>query len=166
MFLIEQAHLDEYMPKVKGVFYRNYHPDHIELFKGFESYEHSSLSIMGRKQHTNHQSKTGPTITAFIGESPIAIFGCCMLWGGVGEAWSVFNEKARRYPIAMTKGAFAFFDICEILFSLHRLQITVTSSDKRAMAWAHCLGFIVEGLMKKYSVDQEDTFIMRRSNGE
>ena len=62
----------------------------------------------------------------------------------------------------MTKGAFSFFNIAEILFSLHRIQITVISEDKRALAWAHYLGFVSEGLMKEYSADKEDTFIMRR----
>jgi|TARA_R110002012_G_scaffold319644_1_gene540887 hypothetical protein len=162
MFLIEQEHLDKYMPKVKGVVYKNYHPDHIEKFKGLQAYGVSRLSEQDRKQHTNYQSQIGPTITALLNNDPIAIFGCGLLWHGVGEAWALFDEKARRYPIAMTKGAFAFFNIAEILFSLHRIQITVISEDKRALAWAHYLGFVSEGLMKEYSADKEDTFIMRR----
>ena len=163
MYLVEQEHLDRYMPKVKDGYFRNYHPDHIEHFKGFESYGASSMSIMDRKRHTNAQSKIGPTITAFIKETPVAIFGCCLLWRGVGEAWSLFDPKAKRYPIAMTKGAFAFFDICEILFSLHRIQITVKSDNERAKAWATYLGFVPEGLMIDYSADKEDHYIMRRS---
>tara|TARA_R110000803_G_scaffold105482_3_gene173676 strand:- start:2437 stop:2928 length:492 start_codon:yes stop_codon:yes gene_type:complete len=162
MFLIEQEHLNKYMPKVKGVTYKNYHPDHIEKFKGLHVYGVSQLSEQDRKRHTNHQSKTGPAVTALFNNDPIAIFGCVILWNGVGEAWSLFDEKARRYPLAMTKGAFSFFDIVEILFSLHRLQITVVLKDKRAVAWAHFLGFVSEGLMKEYSSDKEDTLIMRR----
>tara|TARA_R110001592_G_scaffold210378_2_gene461872 strand:+ start:135 stop:644 length:510 start_codon:yes stop_codon:yes gene_type:complete len=162
MFLIEQKDLDKYMPKVKGVSYENYHPDHIELFKGLDIHGVSLLSQQNRKQGVNYQSTIGPTITALHNNNPIAIFGCCILWAGVGEAWAVFDEKARRYPIAMTKGAFTFFDIVEILFSLHRLQITVVSKDKRAVAWAKYLGFISEGLMKQHSADKKDTFMMRR----
>ena len=79
-----------------------------------------------------------------------------------GKAWSVFSEKARRYPIAMTKGAISFFDIVQILFNLHRLQITVNCNDKRAVSWAKYLKFESEGIMKKYSADKDDTYIMRR----
>lgn len=162
-FSIDQQHLDEYMPKIKGVYFRNYHPDHVEFFKGFETYGPSLLSEQDRKQAINHQSKCGPTITAFLRDQPIAIFGCGLLWRGVGEAWSVFDPKARRYPIAMCKGAFEFFDIVEILFSLHRIQITVRCNDERAVAWAHYLGFESEGILTQYSVDKENTFIMRRT---
>tara|TARA_R110000787_G_scaffold118840_2_gene229778 strand:+ start:938 stop:1432 length:495 start_codon:yes stop_codon:yes gene_type:complete len=163
MFSIEQEHLDKYMPKANGVVYRNYHPDHIELMReGINIYGFSSLSEQARKQRVNYQSQVGPAITALLNNKPVAIFGCGILWDGVGEAWAIFDEKARRYPIAMTKGAFSFFDIVEILFSLHRLQITVVSEDSRAVAWAHYLGFITEGIMERYSADQKDTFMMRR----
>jgi len=162
MYLINQEHLDEYMVKVKNAHYRNYHPDHIEHFKGFDNYGFSSLSKQNRKQRINYQSTVGPAVTAFYHNDPVAIFGCGILWPGVGEAWSLFDEKAKRYPIAMTKCAIAFFDIVEILFNLHRIQITVVSNDDRAIAWAKTLKFVSEGLMKQYSADKEDTFIMRR----
>jgi hypothetical protein len=72
------------------------------------------------------------------------MFGLVFLWKGVGEAWSLFTEESRRYPIAMTKGAIAFFDICQILFNLHRIQITVKSNDKRAVRWAKTLRFFLK----------------------
>jgi len=162
IYSIDQEHLDTYMPKVKGVEYKNYHFTHADNFKGFDNYGVSSLTPQNRKQRLNTQSLAGPTITALLYNEPVAIFGCGLLWSGVGEAWSVFHETARRYPIAMTKGANTFFDICEILFNLHRIQITVVSKDKRAVGWAKTLGFEAEGLMKGYSVDKEDTFMMRR----
>jgi ribosomal protein S18 acetylase RimI-like enzyme len=43
------------------------------------------------------------------------------------------------------------------------LQITVKTEDKRAVSWAKCLGFVVEGTMKDYSADKEDFYMMRRS---
>jgi len=91
------------------------------------------------------------------------MFGCVFLWRGVGEAWSLFTEQSRRYPIAMTKGAISFFNSCQTLFNLHRLQITVNSNDKRAMSWAKTLGFVSEGLMIDYSADKDDTHMMRRT---
>lgn len=162
MYFLKQEYLDKYMPQVNGVHYLNYHPEHGKLFKGFQNYGFSSLSEQDRKQRIDIQSQAGPAITALLHFQPVAIFGCGILWSGVGEAWSVFDEQARRYPIAMTKGANRFFDICEILFNLHRIQITVVSNDKRAVRWAECLGFEAEGLMTQYSADKEDTYMMRR----
>jgi len=151
------------MPKVKGVTYRKFTYADTINFQGLDDDNGFQTSKHDRKRRLVHQSECGPCITACINNRPVAIFGLVLLWDGVGEAWSTFSSEARRYPIAMTKGANAFFDICEILFSLHRIQITVRSTDKRAVSWAKCLGFKSEGLMTEYSVDKTDYYMMRRS---
>lgn len=161
--LIKQEYLDEYMPKVKGVTYREFTYADTINFKGLENNNDFQDSQRDRKRRLVHQSECGPCITALVNNRVVAIFGVVLIWDGVGEAWSCFSEEARRYPLAMTKGAYAFFDICEILFSLHRIQITVRSTDKRAVSWAKCLGFKSEGLLKEYSVDKTDYYMMRRS---
>ena len=163
MFLIKQEYLDEYMPKVKGVTYRQFTYTDVINFEGLNDDTGFQTSTSDRKRRMVHQSESGPCITALINNRVVAIFGMVLIWDGLGESWSVFSKEARRYPIAMTKGANAFFDICEILFSLHRIQITVRSTDKRAVSWAKCLGFKSEGLLKEYSVDKTDYYIMRRS---
>jgi hypothetical protein len=151
------------MPKVKGVTYRQFTYEHLNNFEGLHDDNGFQTSKNDRKRRLVYQSQCGPCITALIDNRPVAIFGLVLLWDGVGEAWSSFSGEARRYPIAMTKGANTFFDICEILFSLHRIQITVRSNDKRAVSWAKCLGFKSEGLMTEYSVDKTDYYMMRRS---
>jgi len=151
------------MPKVKGVTYRQFTYEHLNNFEGLHDDNGYQTSKNDRKPRLVYQSQCGPCITALIDNRPVAIFGLVLLWDGVGEAWSSFSGEARRYPIAMTKGANTFFDICEILFSLHRIQITVRSNDKRAVSWAKCLGFKSEGLMTEYSVDKTDYYMMRRS---
>jgi len=162
MFLIDPNFLKNEMPHVQGGYYLPFHMDHLNNFQGIIDYESKSMSLEDRKQYINLQSQAGPCITAFVHNVPLAVFGCVILWRGVGEAWSLFAEGARRYPIAMTKGAKSFFDSCVISYNLHRLQITVKTSDKRAVAWARTLGFEAEGVMHKYSADQEDNFMMRR----
>lgn len=151
------------MPTVKKAYFLPFHVDHTKNFQGIIDYDTKSITLEDRIRYLDFQSRCGPAITAFVNNIPVAVFGCVILWNGVGEAWSVFSKQARRYPIAMTKSAFSFFDSCEISFSLHRLQITVNSNDKRAVAWAYYLGFKSEGLMKQYSADKDDTFMMRRN---
>jgi len=45
---------------------------------------------------------------------------------------------------------------------LHRLQITVKTSDNRAISWAKAIGFISECTMKQYSTDKLDYDLMVR----
>ena len=151
------------MPEVRKAYFLPFHIDHTKNFQGIIDYETQSITLEDRIRYLDIQSRSGPAITAFVGNIPVAVFGCVILWNGVGEAWSVFSEKARRYPVAMTKGAIAFFDIVEILFVLHRLQITVKCSDSRAVSWAKYLKFEPEGIMKGYSADKDDTYMMRRN---
>lgn len=162
-YLSKTVEILKKVPEVKGAYFLPFHIDHTKNFEWDIAYESpKSITPEDRIRYMDIQSRSGPTITAFVGNNPVAVFGCVILWNGVGEAWSIFSEKARRYPIAMTKSAISFFDSCEILFSLHRLQITVNSNDKRALSWAKYLKFESEGLMKQYSADKEDTFMMRR----
>lgn len=163
MYSISKDILHKYMPKVKNGGYVPFNPLHLKTFKGLDDYGVAQVPAEVREQRILFQSQCGPSITAYIEDRPVAIFGIVVIWDGVGEAWSLFSEESRRYPIAMTKGAHAFFDICEILFTLHRIQITVRSEDKRAMSWASCLGFEKEGLLRHYSVDKKDYYMMRRT---
>lgn len=162
MFLTNVDQILKQMPDVDHGYYLPFHESHLSNFQGIYDYGSKSLTIEDRKRLIMFQSHCGPCITAFVNNQPVAMFGCVFLWQGVGEAWSLFSEKARRYPVAMTKGAFAFFDSCQILFNLHRIQITVKCEDKRAVRWAKGLRFIEEGTMVSYSADKEDTYMMRR----
>ena len=163
MFLTNIDKILQAMPDVKNGYYLPFHESHLDNFEGILEYESKAITLEDRKRLLVYQSVYGPCITAIVNRRPVAIFGLMFHWKGVGEAWSVFAEESRRYPIAMTKGAIAFFDICKILFNLHRIQITVKCNDKRAVRWAKGLSFVEEGVMVKYSADQEDTFMMRRT---
>jgi hypothetical protein len=108
------------------------------------------------------QARLGLAVTALVHGKPVAMFGCIILWTGVGEMWSIISDDARRYPKQLTIVAKEFSDIVTQSLSLHRLQITVRSDEPRALRWAEYLGFEVEGLMRKYSPDFEDTYILAR----
>ena len=163
MYLHKIDHILRALPDLKNGYYLPFHSDHIVNFQGIIEYESQSITIEDRIHMLEYQSQLGPSVTAFVNSRPVAVFGAVFLWQGVAEAWSLFTQESRRYPIAMTKGAIAFFDICEILFNLHRLQITVKCSDRRAVSWAKYLGFVNEGVMKAYSADKDDTYMMRRT---
>lgn len=163
MYSIKKEYIDRYMPRVSGMYYTKFKPYHLDHIYDENVFGVSGVPLDYLKAHFINQSSNGPFITAMHNGLPIAFFGCFIIWEGVAEIGAVFTEEARRYRLAMTKGGKAFCDICEILFSLHRIQITVRSNDIRAVRWAKALGFIEEGLMKHYSVDKQDYYMMRRS---
>lgn len=152
----------EFLPKIKGVTYKQFElSDAFNITNGaFEGY--SAQRLIGVKELLESQSKYGFAITCFLYGEPVACFGCAPLWKGVAEMWSVIGNNARTHPIAMTKTGISFADICEIYFHLHRLQITVKTSDKRANSWARAIGFTFESTMKQYSSDSEDYNLMVR----
>lgn len=76
--------------------------------------------------------------------------------------WSVIGDVARTRPIAMTKIGIAVADMAQIAMGLHRLQITVKTSDARAISWGKAIGFISECTMKQYSEDKFDYDLMVR----
>lgn len=163
MYLTHVDKILKAMPQVRNGYYLPFHITHSLNFQGIQEYGSKSIKIEDRIKYLEYQSQLGPSITAFVNRRPVAVFGCVFLWKGVAEAWSLFTEESRRYPIAMTKGAISFFDSCQILFNLHRIQITVKCDDSRAVSWAKYLRFTEEGKMKAYSADKEDTYIMRRT---
>jgi len=118
--------------------------------------------------HTNHkdivmdQIGFGPTVTAFCGLDPVAMFGFVPIWEGVAESWLLADNEARKKPLALTKYGIAAHDIAKISMGLHRLQITVRITDNRAVKWAFALGFKNEAIMKKYGPDQVDYYLMAR----
>lgn len=160
--MYNEVDIIKHMPQIKGAYFLPFHMDHAWRCDAIKEFESKSLTIEDRIRMLEMQSLSGPTVSAFLGDEPVAVFGCVLLWAGVGEAWSLLSEKARRYPIAMTKAAKVYFEQVERQFNLHRLQITVKSTDRRAMGWAKTLGFISEGLMLQYSADKEDNYIMRK----
>jgi len=163
MYLTNVPTILQHMPEIPGAYFLPFMPSHLERIDDAHMYFASKMGKNSVIEHINLQAEQGPAITAMLRGEPVAIFGCVLMWNGVGELWSMFSEKARRYPFAMTNSGITFCDIVEILFHLHRLQITVKTADTRAIKWANVLGFKAEGVMKSYSADKEDFTMMRRT---
>lgn len=108
------------------------------------------------------QSVAGPAVTAFLRGKPVVCFGVIPVWNGVAEAWFIADDIARGEPLALTRMTRRFLDIAEISLRLHRLQITVRTTHKQAIAWAKALKFENEGTMRKYGPDGVDYFFMAR----
>ncbi len=108
------------------------------------------------------QAGMGGAVTAFLNMEPIAIFGFVSIWKGVAETWLVPDEKVRKIPVTLTRVGDKVMDIAMISMGLHRIQLTVRTTDKRAEKWAYAIGFKCDGVLRKYGVDGIDYLMMSR----
>jgi hypothetical protein len=159
--MINIIELNERLPRKAGVCYIPMVPAHLHHMS-MKPDQLPSARAVSMDYMLEMQARLGLAVTALVYGKPVAMFGCIMLWTGVGEMWSIISDDARRYPKQLTIVAKEFSDIVTQSLSLHRLQITVRSDEPRALRWAEYLGFEVEGLMRKYSPDVEDTYILAR----
>jgi hypothetical protein len=154
--------LNDNMPKINGVIFAPFVFQHAMDIEGGEFAGYSAQRMVGVQTMLETQAQFGFAYTCFLHGEPVAVFGCCLLWSGVAEMWSVIGDVARTKPVAMTKVGIAFADISEIAMGLHRLQITVKTSDNRAINWARAIGFISECTMSQYGEDKSDFNLMVR----
>lgn len=154
--------MNNLMPKKEGIRFVAFKPEHIVEMENGEFHGYSTMRMVGLQDMLIQQALHGFAFTALQYGEPIAILGASLLWKGVAEMWSIIGDKAKKIPIYTTKTGIVFADICEISMGLHRLQITVKTSDTSAMSYARAIGFISEGTMCGYSEDNEDFDMMVR----
>lgn len=159
--MINIIELNERLPRKAGVCYIPMVPSHLHYMDIKENQLPFSKAV-SMDAMLEMQARLGLAVTALVHGKPVAMFGCIMLWTGVAEMWSIISDDARHYPKQLTLVAGAFSDIVAQSLSLHRLQLTVRSDEPRALRWAKYLGFEIEGLMRKYSPDGADTYILAR----
>ena len=146
-------------PFGKGIFFLPAVPHHIERIR---------ISNQEVLIHANYldtaiaQLQYGVAVTGFIDRAPVAVFGFVPIWQGVAESWLLVDDIARTKPVAMTKYGLWAHDISKISMGLHRQQITVRITDKRAYKWALALGFTQEAVMRAYGPDGSDYYLMAR----
>lgn len=148
--------------KRKGVFFMPYAPSHSQRIS--VQSEDVLVVAQGEDIHkmVNAQAQMGPTVTVFLNLEPVAVFGFVRIWHGVVEAWMVPDEKLRSIPMTLTRIGKKVMDIAMISMGLHRIQLTIRTTDKRAENWAYAIGFDCEGLMRKYGADGVDYLLMAR----
>lgn len=157
------ASLIDHLPAIPGVTYTPFHPAHLEMMDALEMATSSASQRQEWKDIIAAQSRIGPAITAHLNGRPVACFGYMLIWSGVAEMWLLIEERGRKYAKSLTRGAVVLRDCAVLSNNLHRIQITVRSSDIRAVRWASAIGFEKEATLHKYGPDQSDFFIFSRT---
>jgi hypothetical protein len=148
--------------KRRGVFFMPFAPTHIQRI----NVETEDVLVVANKDEVESlitaQASMGPAVTVFMNAEPVAVFGFVSIWPGVSEAWLVPDERLRSIPMTLTRIGKKVMDIAKISMGLHRIQLTVRTTDKRAERWAYAIGFSQEAVMRKYGPDGIDYFLMSR----
>ena len=103
--------------------------------------------------HTIVESSTGGVI---------GVIGFNKIWDGVVRAWAVFGEDVQKYPIAFHKMVLKLIEHYTFILKIWRIEITVLCGFKQGMKWAEALGFIQEGIMKKFGPNKADFYLYAR----
>ena len=153
----------KHLPRIDGVEYRPSEIDDVDKVAAVEFWGLTNEHLAVLKQTIEIQRRYGAySLTACLHNKPVAMFGCILMWHGVAELWAVLSKDALKKPVALSKCAITFADICEISLKLHRLQIHVKSSNERAIKWGEFLGFEIEGKLIQFTQDKKDCYIMSR----
>ena len=76
---------------------------------------------------------------------------------GVAELWMIPDVNLlKQYRFKFHKGAIKFFKMISEELNLHRIHVTVSTNNPRAIRWIESISFTREGLLKKYTFDKQD----------
>ncbi len=106
--------------------------------------------------------KIGPAYTARLDNRVVFCAGIYILWEGVGEIWSIVDERATglAYEIFIWQSQLLSTEIKKRGFN--RLQAHVAKKWVSACKYMKRLGFVQEAVMRKYGVSGDDYILYGR----
>lgn len=104
----------------------------------------------------------GPAWTVFANGEPIAVLGIAHIVEGVAHVWALTSVKVEDHKKTFHRDVMEMNNAVMDSFGLHRLQTYVRSDYERSINWLERLGFIKEGLLRKFTHDKVDTWVMTR----
>ena len=104
---------------------------------------------------TGEHLAKGPAYTGLADGEIVACGGILPLWKGVGEAWVISSELVPKYPLFFHRTISWMLDHLIEKMKLVRVQTTVHSKHERSIKWVERMGFVNEGLMRKYIAGED-----------
>jgi hypothetical protein len=102
-------------------------------------------------------------LTILSHDKPIGVVGGYFVTRGVFNAWAMLSEEIRECPTAFSRAIFRLVRNWGDRHGLHRMQFSVRHDFHAALKWAEFLGFVREGLMRRYGPDGSDHFMFSRT---
>lgn len=86
----------------------------------------------------------------------VAVGGVLPLWKGVGDVWMVGSDLIDQHPKALYRLAASMLREATVGLELRRLQCSVDPMFPEHIRFIERLGFVSEGLMRKFGPCGED----------
>ena len=127
-----------------------------------DDYDHMK-QIPGYLEYLDNATKQGYGYTVLDKGKPIVCFGLVPQWPGVAELWLIPDMKLIfKHKLKFHKGSKKFMELCADELNLHRLHVTVSARNVRAIKWIEKIYFSREGVLKKYSFNKNDMITYSR----
>lgn len=101
----------------------------------------------------------------FTAIGPCGMILCCGgitdVWEGHGDAWFLRSVYVRRFPVTTMRICMRFFG-SRVVNRYRRIQCEVKAGASSDLRFASTLGFVQEGLMRKWGPDGSDYILMAR----
>jgi len=121
------------------------------------------LRVIGEYHPTlAEQSRLGPAFTLIHSGKIAACWGLVMLWPGVAEGWMIATPHLRPTGRWFTYATRRFCAIAAQSLDLHSIQIHVQTSNAAYGRWAKLAKFEPEAVLKNYTENREDVYVMTR----
>jgi len=119
--------------------------------------------IPGYLEYLDLAAKKGFAYTVVDNGKPIVCFGVSPQWPGVAELWLIPDmDLIFKHKLKFHKGALKFMEMCAEQLNLHRLHVTVSARNVRALKWIESIYFKREGVLKKYTFNKNDMIMYSR----
>jgi hypothetical protein len=107
--------------------------------------------IRTMKEH----EKDASAYTVYYDNEILCCGGVMMVWEGVAEIWTLESELIHKHPLAFHKFMKKWMGIFFKKHNLVRMQATVDAGYDNYIKWIESLGFVREGLMKKFHAGRD-----------
>lgn len=97
----------------------------------------------------------GAAWTGVVGGQIIAVAGIILLWRGVAEIWAITTPLVTKYRKSFHQAIKYGLRRDIKVMDLHRVQVAVHEDHAVSRKWLKRLGFMEEGKMPGYGLQQE-----------
>lgn len=111
---------------------------------------------------TLRQRKDSYIETVTIDGRPAAVIGLIIQWRGVATVWSVTSDELRKAPKEFHALALEMAEEYARVFSIWRMQCNVVANYREGVRWIEAMGFVNEGVMKKFDPLKRDYYRFAR----
>ena len=133
-------------------------PFHVEHVKLMDVRQHELQGIFKSKDidirlEALQQLSTAGTII-YDGRI-LGVMGYVEMWRGTCEVYVLPSEYIKEYGLVFARIIKSNLKMLREVQKFHRIQVTAVDDDKHKR-WLEWLGFKCEGVLKKYSINQQD----------